>query len=253
MYAADRKVQGLSALASGAVVFCLGAALILGLGVGRLAASAQNLAAVVFSTEPPPPPPPPEIERPRPKAEKAAATGDPAPRNLKNRATQIVAPPMPVILKPPPVVTAPVANVGDAASNGASDLPGPGQGAGGFGSGFGGGGEGGFGDGRGGGRREPAVEPPRHVRGRLGYRDAPEGMVPEGREGHVGVIFAVEPDGRVSDCEIERSSGIRALDGLVCSLIRQRFVFRPARDRFGRPVRSRVAETHSFFGRPEGG
>jgi protein TonB len=156
-----------------------------------------------------------------------------------------------MVLKPPNITTAPVANLGDAAANGASDLPGPGQGAGGIGNGFGGGGEGGLGNGRGAGRGEPPVEPPRRIGGRLGYRDAPEGLIPEGREGHVGVLYAVNPDGRVSDCEIERSSGIPALDGLVCRLIEQRFVFRPARDRFGRPVRSRIAETHSFFGHPE--
>ena len=251
MYAAERRIKGLSALASGAVVFCLGAGLILGLGARRLAEHAENLAAVVFAPEPPPPPPPPEKKRMRPRSEEAAAKGDPAPRNLKNRATAVVAPPMPVILKPPLLPTAPVANRADAVSNGASNLPGAGQGAGGLGDGFGGGGQGGYGSGRGAGRGEPAVVGPEQIRGRLGYRDAPEGLVPEGREGHVGVIFAVNPDGRVSDCEIEQSSGIRALDVLVCRLIEQRFVFRPARDRFGRPVRSRVAETHSFFGRPE--
>jgi len=250
MYAAERKVQGLSALAAGIIVIALALALILGLKVRPLVERAQTVVAVALSLDEPPPPP--EPERPRPETEQAAPKGDPAPRNLRNSATQIVAPKPPVQLKPPPpITTTPVANTGDAADNGASDLPGPGQGAGGIGDGFGGGGLGGTGPGDGAGG--PPVEPPRKLRGRLSYRDLPEGLLPEGREGHVEVIYMVQPDGRVTGCQIERSSGIPGLDGLVCNLIEQRFVFRPARDRNRRPVRSFIGETHSFFGRPERG
>ncbi len=251
MYA-EPKVQALSAIASAAIVAGLALALILGLRVTHIVEQAQNLASVVFSPEPPPPPPE-EKQRPLSRKETAAAKGDPAPRNLKKRATRIVAPPMPVILKPSPVVTAPVADLGDAASTGASDLPGPGPGAGGIGSGFGGGGQGGFGNGRGGGRREPPVQGPRQIRGKLAYSDIPEAMLPEGH-GAVGVavIVAVNPDGYVGECEIDRPSGYRAVDDLVCRLIRQRYVYRPALDRFGRPVRARVLETATFFGHPEG-
>ena len=68
-------------------------------------------------------------------------------------------------------------------------------------------------------------------------------------------MFAVNlrPDGRVSGCEAERSSGIPALDSIVCRLIEQRFVYRPALDRNGRPVRSFIVETQSFYGHPSGG
>jgi protein TonB len=167
----------------------------------------------------------------------------------------VVVPQVPVVLlPPPPVVTALQANVGNAASSGAADFSGLGQGAGGVGTGFGGGGNGGTGDGDGrGGKGEPAVAPPRHIRGKLAYSDV-TGVLPEGHgEAGVEVIYAVNPDGRVSDCEAERSSGYPALDLLVCRLIEQRFVFRPAKDRFGRPARAWIAETHSWYGRPEGG
>jgi protein TonB len=89
------------------------------------------------------------------------------------------------------------------------------------------------------------------VGGKLSYRDLPDGVLPEGTEAAVAVIFAVNPDGRVSQCSAERSSGYPALDSLACRLIEQRFRFRPAKDRFGRPVRSWVAETHTWVAREQ--
>jgi protein TonB len=250
MYAERRQVRPLSALASGAVVVGLGLALVLGLRVDRVAEQARALVAVAFPLDRPRPPPEPK-PKPRPQTEAAAPKGDPGRRNLKNQATQVVAPKPRIDLKPPPsVVTAPKADTGDAAQTGASDLPGPGQGAGSYGSGLGGGGLGGEGSGRGGG---PPVQRPRKLRGSLSYSDLPAGLLPEGGEGSVAVIYMVGPDGRVSGCEAERSSGIPALDSIVCRLIEQRFVYRPALDRNGRPVRSFIVETQSFFGHPEGG
>jgi periplasmic protein TonB len=250
MYAAHRKIQPVPALASGAIVAGLALVLILGLRVNQIAEQAEALVAVAFPIEQPREP---EVRpKPRPKTEEAAPEGDPAPRNLRNRSTQIVAPEPKIDLRPPPtVITAPKADTGSAAQTGASDLPGPGQGAGGFGEGFGGGGQGGLGSGRGDGG--PPVVGPRRIRGSLSYRDL-SGLVPEGH-GRIGVevLFAVEPDGRVDDCQAVRSSGEPRIDAHICRLIEQRFVFRPARDRAGRPVRSRVIEEHSWFGRPRGG
>jgi protein TonB len=251
MYAARRQVQPLPALASGVIVVGLALALVLGLRVNRIAQQARALVAVAFPLDRPPPPPEPK-PKPRPQTEAPAPKGDPGRRNLKNRATQVVAPKPRIDLKPPPtVVTAPKADAGDAAQTGASDLPGPGQGAGSYGNGLGGGGLGGEGNGRGGGG--PPVQRPRKLRGSLSYADLPAGLLPEGGEGHVGVIYMVRPDGRVSGCEAERSSGIPALDSIVCRLIEQRFVYRPALDRNGRPVRSFIVETQSFYGHPSGG
>lgn len=246
---AEPKVQVLSAFASGAIVFGLALALALALRAGPIIERAESLVSVALSTEQVQKTP--ERERSVP-SRAAAPKGDPAPRNLHNRATQVVAPPMPFALSPAPrIVTAPLANSGDAASSGASDLPGPGQGAGGIGDGFGGGGTGGDGTGRGAGGEPPTVGP-RRIRGKLAYSDIPPAMLPEGH-GEVGVevLYAVNQNGRVSECEIERSSGVGPLDALICRLIEQRFVFRPAKDRAGRAVRSRVAETHSWYGRPE--
>jgi len=251
MYA-EPKVQALSAIVSAAIVLGLALVLVFGLRTGAALERAESLVSVALelTREPPPEPPPPP---PRP-ARASAPKGDPAPRNLHNKATQVAAPPVPFqLIPPPPIMTAPKANLGDAASSGASNLPGPGQGAGGIGDGFGGGGDGGDGTGRSrahGG--EPPVQGPRQIRGKLSYSDIPAGTLPEGHGAvEVEVLFAVNPDGGVSDCQIERSSGYPRLDAHVCRLIEQRFVFRPARDRFGRPVRARVAEAHSWYGRPE--
>jgi periplasmic protein TonB len=249
MYAAQRQVRLLPALASGAVVSGLGLALVLGLRVSEIADRAEALVSVAFSLERPAPPPQPKPKA-LPQTEAAAPKGDPGRRNLRNRATPVVAPKPKIDLKPPPtVVTAPKANTGDATQTGASNVRGPGEGAGDYGDGLGGGGLGWEGSGRGGGG--PPVVGPRQIRGSLSYRDL-SGLLPEGH-GAVGVevLFAVLPDGRVDDCQAVRSSGRPQLDAHICRLIEQRFVYRPARDRTGRPVRSRVIEEHSWFGRPE--
>jgi len=154
--------------------------------------------------------------------------------NLRQRATEIVAPP-PIIPLPQPIVTAPIADIGLAPNSGAADVPGPGIGAGGWGNGRGGGG-----DGLGG-------EPPRHVRGSLHDSDYPREAAEAGAGGTVGVRYRVGVDGRVTSCVITQSSGNEALDATTCNLIERRFRFVPARDEQGRPVASTIVENHSWF------
>ena len=114
-----------------------------------------------------------------------------------------------------------------------------------FGNGTGGGiGNGagpGEGDGAGGGT------PPRRLSGRLRDSDYPRGLGEAGIEGTVSVEYRVELDGRVTDCVITRSSGSRLLDETTCDLIEQRFRYRPAHDRAGRPVISYIVENHSWI------
>lgn len=243
----SRTERSLSAVAAMIIVAALGLMVVLGLRVDLRQPVSETLLSVTFSPErkPPPPPPPREVR----KARTSAAKDAPSPRNMKNKATPVVALPVPIII-PPLVVTAPLAGPGSAANTGASLLPGPGQGAGGQGEGRGGGGDGGYGDGDGSGE-ERAVVGPRRISGKLAMSDLPEGMLPPGVEAAVRVLFRVRPDGRVSDCEVDGSSGIAALDQLACRLIEQRFRFRPARNRAGRPVSSRVMETHSWYAEPE--
>lgn len=234
--------RNLSAVAAAALVAALAIGLVLALRGGLAARGTAALMAFAVEPRPQETAPPPKPKRP---AQTSAARGQPAPPGLKAQATPVVAAPVPTLLPPPPVVTAPLAGTGSATSNGAAPVPGPGQGAGGAGNGLGGGGRGGDGAG------EPSVVGPRRIAGKLSIKDLPDGMVPPGREVAVTVLFRVSAEGRVSDCGADRSSGLPALDKLVCDLIEQRFRYRPALGRSGQPVASRVIETHSWYVEPE--
>lgn len=229
-----------AATASLAIVVAIAYGLVVGLRSGWSAKLVTDLVSVdirpVPSSSPTPPPPPPMKVH----ASTSAAKGAPAPRNLRNKATQVVAPKVPPLIVPPPIVAATQAGVGSASNNGASDRVGPGQGAGGIGNGFGGGGNGGDGEGEG------AVAGPRQIRGDLSYRDLPQGVLPEGAEATVDVIFWIEANGSVTQCRTERSSGYRELDALACRLIEQRYRFRPALTADHRPVRVQMTESHTW-------
>lgn len=231
----------ISAIASAVIVMLIALALVLGLRPGQLARVPASLVSIMFDQ--PPPPKEKEAEHVTHRERASAPKGAPSPRNLRNKATQVVAPPppLPPLAPPPPIIAAPVAGTGSAANNGASLLPGPGQGAGGIGSGLGGGGTGGDGNGDGGGGA-----PPRQVKGKLSYRDMPDAALPPGTDMEVGVRYTVNVDGSVSGCRIDKTSGNPAIDATACRLIEERFRFRPARDRTGRPVSSVIVETHGW-------
>lgn len=99
-----------------------------------------------------------------------------------------------------------------------------------LGSGSGGGlGGGGYGGGRGGTDLE-------QIAGEITPRDVPRHLRDAGIGGTVGFVFTVGVNGRVTRCTVTRSSGVPELDVLTCRLVQQRFVYRPATDRYGRPV-----------------
>jgi periplasmic protein TonB len=239
----------LSAASALAIVASIAAMLFFGLATARIAPAPTQLVAIDVA-----PPRPQPTERPKPQvraSRKSAPKGKPSPPNLRNKATQVVAQRVPLLIEPPPIVAATEAGIGSAANTGASDRIGPGRGAGGIGDGDGGGGLGGDGDGDGGGGR--AVVGPKQIKGRLGYDDLPAGLLAFGQEASVEVLYTVHPDGRVSHCRAVRSSGISMLDAVACQLIEKRFRFRPARDRAGKPVRADVIETHTWVEDGEGG
>ncbi len=222
----------LGALGAGIVVALFGGLLLIGLSARMQARREQSLTLVELRPPPPPTRPKPPVERPRPRK----ASGRASPRNLRDKATDIVAPPVP-IPPPTPMIAAMTPGIGSGAATGASDLPGPGEGAGGEGDGTGGGDDGdGDGDGS-----------PRQTGGRLKPSDLPPDLVAAGIAGTVSVHYSVEVDGSVSDCMVTRSSGSAELDRLTCRLIEQRFRFHPSRDRDGRPVRSAIEENHGWF------
>ncbi|HEX4694866.1 energy transducer TonB [Sphingomonas sp.] len=215
--------------------------LVAGLAVSNSPALRDKIALFSIANDQPPPPPP---LPPQPRKE-SAKEGAASPANIRSTATEVVAP-KPVLPPPPqPIAAAPVANTGVQSTQGAAPVPGPGTGAGGVGNGFGSGGDGdGDGDGSDGGGT-----PPKRTGGRIKGSDLPEdlaSLMQDGVDRVVGVNYAVEADGRVDDCRITRSSGIRELDIRTCELIEQKFRYRPALDEDRQPVKSYVVENQSW-------
>ncbi|HET9336123.1 MAG TPA: energy transducer TonB [Sphingomicrobium sp.] len=187
-------------------------------------------------TEPPPPEeetviePIPAAQEDAPKEEEGAAS----PENIRSQATPVVAPRPPIALPiPPPMPVTQTPGTGSEPTQGASDRPGPGTGAGGVGRGTG---SGGSGSGTGGGGSGGIATRPSVIRG-ITNRDYPDEVArywPRG--GAVFIAVRVLPNGRATDCKINRSIGVPAIDQWTCKLVEERATFRPARDSSGRPV-----------------
>ena len=199
----------------------------------RTAGLQDDLQIFDIADQPPPPPPliekPPEPEKARPRREEGAAS----PENIESEATPVVAPePRVIIPSLVPIIASPTPNVGEAATQGASDVVGPGTGAGGLGTGTGGSGSGSGGGGLGGGETRPTIV----EYTKLTSRDYPAGALRAWpRNGKVFVAVRVQIDGRATDCKVNRSSGNPAIDGDTCRLVMAKVRFNPARDRQGRP------------------
>ena len=188
-----------------------------------------------ISPEPPPPVVTIEQPTPKPKQKEAAASA----RNIESKATPVAAPkPKVPVPSSNPMVATTTPRQGNQATQGASNVVGPGTGAGGVGNGDG---SGGAGNGNGGGgsgiaSRASLISPslrtrdyPGELRGRLQNGAAPF------------VIFTVEANGRVYNCRIFRSSGDADIDRATCALVTARFVYRPAINQRGQPVASQMA------------
>lgn len=244
------------AAAALAVSLGLGAALIAGLGVdGR---RLVERAPVVFGIVPAPEPEPDPKARSTPKRERHRAPkrataprpeGAASPANLRGKASEIVAPPVPIVVQPPPLLAVEVAGIGSQRTTGAAQVAGPGTGAGGQGKGTG---SGAAGDGDGGGGGGEGETPPRWRSGRIRDSDYPAASSHAEIGGTVGVRYVVEVNGRVGDCEITESSGVAELDTAICSTIQRRFRYYPSRDAEGRAVASTIVQNHSWIPHPRG-
>lgn len=234
-----------SAFGVAAIHAAIGYALITGLGFEIVRDAGQALKVFDVASEPPPPPP---IEEAVPaKVVTNAEEGAAAPPGLKAQPTPVVAPPPAVRLNAPsPVLVAPVPGTGAAPSAGASDIDGPGTGAGGEGDGTG---SGGSGDGTGGGG---AVTGSRLLGGRIVNADYPDAAGDAGAEGTVEVWFDVGPDGRVGGCRVRKSSGNADLDATTCRLVTQRFRYEPARNARGEAVADVAGWSQDWWIGPRG-
>jgi len=233
------RERGLAVIGVALVHLLIGYALLTGLS-NRIATHPEEVLKLFTVTPPPPPSPEPKPTRPAsrsaPKSEGAAS-----PRNLKSRATEVVAPPAPIFISlPPPIIAAPTPALGNDRSSGTSTLPGPGTGSDGQGTGTG---SGTYGDGPGGG----GGTGPRQIAGRIRNSDYPRGAVEAGQSGIVSVRYTVAINGQVSRCIVTRSSGSADLDQTTCQLIQQRFRFKPAKDASGRTVQADIVEDHEWI------
>jgi len=221
---ADRPDQAKAIAAVVAVHVALAFIILSGLNVRAVRQAVERITTIDIRQPPPPPPVQPPKPAPKPQAMKKPE-GAPA---KKAEPSPIVAPP-PKIPRPSPLPAAKVAGTGSATSSGAA-AAGSGTGAGGAGTGPGGGGD------------FSGYTPARRI-SRIPdreYRYLAATGIPSGS---VGVTVKVEPDGRVSNCRIARTSGDRSIDALMCQLTLRYIRFDPARDRAGRPV----AQDVTFF------
>lgn len=198
----------------------LAAIILSGLSVHNVRETVERLKTFDIREVPPPPrPPPPRPTRERARDKEGAAA--------KKRAlpTPVVSPPPRVVIpSKPPVVAAPVASTGSAATAGAASA-GTGTGAGGSGAGRGGGG---YGDYSGYSPARMLNKIPNHE-----YRRISDGRIPRGS---ARIAFRVNVEGRLSNCRIVRSSGDPAVDAIVCDAATRYLRFSPARNRNGRTI-----------------
>jgi protein TonB len=177
----------------------------------------------------PPPPPPKQRQEPKPKNKE----GGSAPKNIRSEATPVVAP-TPTIRTPTvqTIVASATPRQGAAPTQGASDVRGPGTGAGGTGTGTGSG-SGGNGPGGGG----DVAEGPHLATPVLRGRDIPSETLDQWPRGAtVFMRLRIDARGYVSECTVDRGTGLPAIDLTVCNLAYERLRFRPAVNRYGQAV-----------------
>lgn len=68
--------------------------------------------------------------------------------------------------------------------------------------------------------------------------DYPTESLKKGEQGVVAYLLNIDEQGRITRCDITRSSGFARLDEASCRLLLRRGRFNPARDENGKPVAS---------------
>jgi protein TonB len=192
--------------------------------------SALSVFDVIAIEPPPPPPPPPQPQQTKPRDKQSAS----APENIKSEATPVEAPKPHIVM--PPVPTIPAADTprqGNAPTQGASTVAGPGTGGGGVGTGNGSG----TGGGAGGGGDNGVAVPPHLATPVLTGRDFPRETLDSWPHGaSVFLRLRVDARGYVSECIVDRGTGVGAIDSELCALVHQRLRFRPALNGSGQAV-----------------
>ena len=185
--------------------------------------------------QPPPEPPQPIQQRANAKQKPKEAQGAASQKNIRSQATPVSAPkPKIEIPTPQQIAVSETPKEGTQPTQGASDVRGPGTGAGGVGTGTG---SGGAGTGTGGGGDSGVAEPPHLVTPVLRGRDFPRGLLDDWpRNATVFLRLRVDNRGFVSECTVDRGTGNPAIDNTICNIAHERLRFRPALNRAGQPV-----------------
>lgn len=208
---ADQQMSGnkITALIIVALLHVVvGYALVTGLAYSAFKKIKEVTTAVKIEEDKPPPPPPPPPKTDMPPPPPIVAPPPPITFNAPAPVLQVVsAPPPPTPLPPPPVALPPT----------------------------------------------PAPPPPRFTpkaavpKGRPGEwvtsNDYPSRALREEREGVTGFRLTVGPDGKVTNCEITKSSGSPDLDQATCDNLRRRGRFTPGTDGDGNPTASSYASS----------
>lgn len=190
--------------------------------------------------------PPPPIVAIEPETEKAKKKeGAASAKNIESEATPVTAPkPVIPVPSPNPIVATPTPRQGAEATQGASDVVGPGTGAGGSGTGTG---SGGAGSGDGGGGNGLAVVRTRLATRPLTRRDFSPDILdrwPRGRP--VNMRLRVDAEGRILECIVDFGTGDPQIDATVCATVKARLRYYPGVDRNGQ----RVADWAGYGQRP---
>jgi len=193
--------------------------------------AALNVFDVGETPLPPPPPPQQRQQQPKPKERE----GGSSPKNIKSEATPVVAP-KPRIETPPAqqIAASETPRQGTAPTQGASNVRGPGTGAGGAGTGPG---SGTGGSGPGGGGDNGVAEPPHLATPVLRGYDFPRDMLSEWPpRATIFLRLRIDPRGTVAECLVDRGSGVPTIDRQICNIAHDRLRFRPALNRGGQAV-----------------
>jgi protein TonB len=201
-YAQKREISGNRTLSIILVVllqFALGYAIVTGLAYNVIKKATQDLKT--FDVEEPPPPPeePPPPPKDMPKVPPPPITPPPLVRmEAPPPPIQTVTMPTPPVI--PPVVPSPPA-----------PPPPP--------------------------RKTVSASPARgDVRTSFSNDDYPASAIAANAQGTAQARLTIGPDGRVTGCDLIRSTGNGALDSTTCNILRRRVKFTPARDSNGNPT-----------------
>lgn len=225
----QRALSGGGALIA---VVAVGVGLASGLDLSVVRKAGEAISAIAM----PAPPTPERVVPSKTPSEKAAGKASAANKHAKAAAITAPVPKLPPVV--PPVAAAPRPGAGQDMSAGAAPNPGPGSGAGGRGNGTG---AGGTGNGTGGGTKAAWRS------GAIRDRDYPREASRAKAGGEVEVRFTIEATGRVSGCRVTRSSGDVSLDRTTCTLIEERFRFKPATNAAGDAISSQYGWRQSWW------